>query len=78
MNDSNPYSLLETIDDPADLRQLSPEQLPLLADQNTFENLLYGLSAAIGERQTLSIPIGRLPRNDADLDRLVSAHVLDG
>jgi 1-deoxy-D-xylulose-5-phosphate synthase len=33
MNDTHPYSLLETIDDPADLRRLSADDLPLLAEQ---------------------------------------------
>jgi hypothetical protein len=49
---------------------------PVLANPNAFETLLHGLCDAMNRRQALSVPRGDLPTGDADLDRLVSAHVL--
>ena len=49
---------------------------PVLSDPNAFEALLYRLCNAMNERQALTVPRGLLPPGDADLDRLVSAHVL--
>lgn len=49
--------------------------LQVFSDPNAFEVLLYALCEAMNERQTLSVPRGCLPPGDADLDRLVSAHV---
>jgi len=49
---------------------------PVLADPNAFETLLQRLCDAMNDRQALSVPRGLLPPGDADLERLVSAHVL--
>jgi len=57
-------------------RRKRTDLLPLLSDQNAFETLIYKLCATISARQALSVPRGLLPPGDADLDRLVSAHVL--
>ncbi len=57
-------------------RRKRTDLLPVLSDQNAFETLLHDLCGAMNDRQTLSVPRGLLPPGDADLDRLVSAHVL--
>ncbi len=49
---------------------------PVLADPNAFETFLQKLCDAMNDRQMLSVPRGLLPSGDADLERLVSAHVL--
>jgi hypothetical protein len=49
---------------------------PVLADPNAFETLLQQLCDAMNRRQALSVPRGDLPPGDADIDRLVSAHVV--
>ena len=57
-------------------RRKRTDLLPALGDQNSFEVLLYALCDAINAQQALSAPRGLLPQRYADLDRLVSAHVL--
>ena len=74
MNDTNPYSLLETIDDPADLRALSADELPLLAAQlrafmlESVGNTGGHLSAGLGTVE-LTIALHRV--FDTPEDRLV-------
>lgn len=50
--------------------------LPQLNDGNAYELLLHALAVVMNDRKALSVPRGLLPPGDADLDRLVSAHVL--
>ncbi|TVR58524.1 MAG: hypothetical protein EA420_17170 [Candidatus Competibacteraceae bacterium] len=57
-------------------RRKRTDLLPMPGDQNSFEILLYALCDAINDQQALLAPRGLLPSGDADLDRLVSAHVL--
>ncbi|WP_133511052.1 ATP-binding protein [Candidatus Thiosymbion oneisti] len=56
--------------------QKRTDLLPALSDRNSFETLLYGLCDAINERQALSVPCGLFSSRYADLDALVSAHVV--
>ncbi|WP_089727003.1 ATP-binding protein [Candidatus Thiosymbion oneisti] len=57
-------------------RRKRTDLLPVLHDRNAFETLLYELCDTINERQALSVPRGLFSSRYADLDALVSAHVV--